>query len=397
MPVLENQPRAAALPFDAARLDELLEEAGIDILLVTSKHNIQYLLGGYRYFFCDHSDAIGLSRYLPILVYPRGRAGAASYVGQKMEEFEAENGAFWIEKVDTTVWGSVPAMEVAIEHVRALGGSGRIGIEFSFMPADAADLLRRALPDRDIVEAHFPLERLRAVKTPSELDKIRQASERVVDAMLATFDALRPGMTKRDVVGLLRGHEWQRDLVFEYCLISAGTSLNRAPSDQVLQAGDILTLDSGGRFDGYVGDLCRMGILGEPDAELEDLLAEVEAIQQAARRPIHAGALAEEIYAAAEPLVSRSPHRDVLHFVAHGVGIITHEAPRISERAPVPYDSYDAKRPLAPGMIVSVETTLSHPRCGMIKLEDTLCVTETACVAYGDQGRGWNRPAGGRA
>ena len=36
------------IPFDAGRLDALMEEAGIDALIVTSKHNIQYLLGGYR-------------------------------------------------------------------------------------------------------------------------------------------------------------------------------------------------------------------------------------------------------------------------------------------------------------------------------------------------------------
>jgi Xaa-Pro aminopeptidase len=311
-----------------------------------------------------------------------------------MEAFEVENGAFWTGKVDTTTWGSVPAIEVAIEHVRALGGSGRIGIEFSFMPADAASVLRDAFPGREIVDAHFPLERLRAVKTVSELEKIRQASERVVDAMRATFDALRPGLTKHAVVDLLRRHEIERELEFEYCLISAGTSLNRAPSDQVLRAGDILTLDSGGRFEGYVGDLCRMGILGEPDAELEDLLAEVEAIQQAARLPVRAGTPAEAIYAAAEPLLARSAHREVLEFVAHGVGLITHEAPRISATAPVPYAAYDAKRPLAAGMVLSVETTLAHRRRGMIKLEDTLCVTEGGCVSYGDGGRGWNKARG---
>ena len=49
-----------------------MEEAGIDALIVTSKHNIQYLLGGYRFFFFDHFDAIGVSRYLPILVYVKG-------------------------------------------------------------------------------------------------------------------------------------------------------------------------------------------------------------------------------------------------------------------------------------------------------------------------------------
>lgn len=86
------------VPFDSCLLDHLLESAGIDVLLVTSKHNIQYLLGGYRYFFFDRSDALGVSRYLPILIYPRGRPEAASYVGNVMEVSEVENGRFWMAK-----------------------------------------------------------------------------------------------------------------------------------------------------------------------------------------------------------------------------------------------------------------------------------------------------------
>ena len=38
----------ASAPFDTARLDRLMEEAGVDVLLATSKHNVQYLLGGHR-------------------------------------------------------------------------------------------------------------------------------------------------------------------------------------------------------------------------------------------------------------------------------------------------------------------------------------------------------------
>ncbi|HYZ20581.1 MAG TPA: M24 family metallopeptidase, partial [Rhodopila sp.] len=40
---------------------------------------------------------------------------------------------------------------------------------------------------------------------------------------------------------------------------------------------------------GYIGDVCRMGILGEPDAELYDLLAEIDSVQQAAFRAVRAG------------------------------------------------------------------------------------------------------------
>ena len=381
------------LPFDSERLDALMARADIDVLVVTSKHNIQYLLGGYRFFFCDYSDAIGVSRYLPILIYPRGRPQEASYVGQAMEDSEVENGRFWMDKIDTTCWGAPQAMRVALDHLRALGIDGRIGIEFSFMPADAADMLRGAVAAGRVVEGHFPLERLRAVKTTQELEAIERASTGVVDAMLATFSSLTPGMTKNDVVGLLRDHERKRGLSFEYCLISAGTGFNRAPSAQVLREGDILTLDSGGRYDGYIGDLCRMGILGTPDRELRELLAEVEEIQQATRKPIRAGATGEDIYAVADPLVERSSSRDVLHFVAHGVGIIGHEAPRLSGRGPVTYEGCDMDLPLESGMVLSLETTMKHPRRGMIKLEDTLVVTQAGVIAYGDHGRGWNRPA----
>ena len=55
-------------PFDTARLDRLMDEAGLDVLLVTSKHNVQYLLGGHRAFFFESMDAMGLSRYLPVVV-----------------------------------------------------------------------------------------------------------------------------------------------------------------------------------------------------------------------------------------------------------------------------------------------------------------------------------------
>ena len=79
-----------ALPFDSARLDGLLEEAAIDILLVTSKHNIQYLTGGHRFFFHDYADAIGVSRYMPVLIYPRGRAEATTYVANPMEAYDRD-------------------------------------------------------------------------------------------------------------------------------------------------------------------------------------------------------------------------------------------------------------------------------------------------------------------
>src|SRR5205823_4106236 len=145
---------------------------------------------------------------------------------------------------------------------------------------------------------------------------LRIASELVIDSMLAVIASHGPGATKAELAEALRREETNRGLTFEYCLIAAGASHNRAPSEQRWEEGDVLSLDSGGNFHGYIGDLARMAILGEPDAELEDMLAEIEATQRAAMRPIKAGAMGGDIYAAAEGLLAKSKLHNHLHFLA---------------------------------------------------------------------------------
>ena len=239
------------IPFDTDRLDALLEEAGIDALIVTSKHNIQYLLGGYRFFFFDHFDAIGVSRYLPILVYVKGHPERAAYVGHPMESYERELDRFWVPKFSPSARMSTDGIEAAITELSALAPKAkRIGIERAFLPADAESVLRSGLPQMTFVEAQLPLERLRAVKTPRELESLRIASDRVVDSMLAVIAGAEPGVTKRELVETLRREEVGRGLNFEYCLITGGTSLNRAPSGQVLREGDILSLELGRQLPG---------------------------------------------------------------------------------------------------------------------------------------------------
>jgi len=387
---------APALPFDSARLDGLLDEARIDALVISSKHNIQYLFGGYRFFFFDHFDAIGVSRYLPLLIYVKGRPDQSTYIGHAMESYEKELGKFWTPALQTAR-ASLDAAQLAVDHLRRLGSRlKRVGIERAFLPADAADLLRRELPSVEFAEAHLPLERLRARKTPDELNLLRRASELVVDSMLEVIASHRAGATKLELAEALRREEVNRGLIFEYCLITAGASHNRAPSDHLWAAGDILSLDSGGNYKGYIGDLCRMAIQGEPDSELEDLLGQVDEAQMAARKPIRRGARGGDIYASAGEVLKRLSSGNSLEFVAHGMGLISHEAPRLTSHGPVPYPAYDSDRPLESGMVISIETTIADPRRGFIKLEDTVAVTDQGWEAFGDRGRGWNR-AGGRA
>ncbi|OKO78103.1 peptidase [Bradyrhizobium sp. NAS80.1] len=385
----------ANIPFSTTRLDGLLDDFGIDVLIVTSKHNIQYLLGGYYHFQFDHMEAIGISRYLPVFVYVKGAPDRSAYIANRNERdsvLNRTNAGYWMPPV---VFGSstaVEAMTLALKHLKSVATPAlRVGAEMSFLPADAADVLGRDLPDCQLVEAMRPLEKLRSIKTAGELEILREASEWVVASMMDAVNHTRPGHSKREIIAHLRQAELSRDMIFEYALVTMGTSLNRAPSEQRLEPGDIVSLDSGGNFRGYIGDLCRMAVHGAPDDELVDLLVEIDLIQQAARAPIRAGLIGGDIYAAANEALARSPHGKQMHFVAHGMGIVSHEAPRLTASGPIPYPADDANAPLEAGMVISIETTLPHPRRGFIKLEDTIAVTSDGYQAFGDSGRGWNR------
>jgi Xaa-Pro aminopeptidase len=162
-------------PFDSARLDSLMGEADIDTLVACSPHNLRYLLGGYRFFFFHTFDAFGVSRYLPILVYLRGRPEDSLYVAQVMEGSAQKRGAFWTPYCRPDAWGSVDAMAIVVEHLNKIRVSPRrIGIEAAFLPVDARDVLASAFDNAKIVDAFRPLERLRAVKKPHELALLRK-------------------------------------------------------------------------------------------------------------------------------------------------------------------------------------------------------------------------------
>jgi Xaa-Pro dipeptidase len=389
-----DQAALDALPYSFAKLDDLMEKAGIDVLLVTSKHNTQYLLGGYRFIFFSAMDAIGHSRYLPVIAYVKGAPEKTAYVANKMEGGEHANHPFWTPHFLPMSWGSVDSMTEAVRHLKDHApASPRIGVEPSFLPFNSAKVLEAAFPNAPLIDATNLLERLRAVKTPAERALLKQASEAISEAMQATIAASGQGDSKFQIIDRLRREETARGLQFEYCLLTLGASHNRAASSQTWNKGEVLSIDSGGNLKGYIGDICRMGVLGEPDAELIDLLGEIETVQQAAFAKIRAGALGGDLIVAGEAELARQPNRACTDFFAHGMGVITHEAPFLMTNHPVAYEGTDAQHPLETGMILSVETTMLHPRRGFIKLEDTLAVTDTGYELFGVEGRGWNSSA----
>ncbi len=133
-----------AIPFDHQRLDRLMDEAGIDLVVATSKHNAQYLSGGHRANFFDYMDATGISRYLPVFIYPKGAPEKAAYIGHRLEGFQTKVAPLWVPETQTVTAGSADALQKAADYIAKAGIKPKtIAVEFGFLPFDAANVLAR--------------------------------------------------------------------------------------------------------------------------------------------------------------------------------------------------------------------------------------------------------------
>ena len=125
-----------------------------------------------------------------------------------MENFQNENKPFWVSEINAKSSGSVDVMEKAVDYARRLMPKPkRIGAELAFLPVDSAEVLRKAFPNSEIKDALFVLERLRARKSPEELEKLRIASDAVINSMLAVIQNHGAGATKAELTEALRREE----------------------------------------------------------------------------------------------------------------------------------------------------------------------------------------------
>ena len=369
-------------PFDAATLNRLMEDAGLDLLLASTRHNVRYLTGGYYYHFHANATRMGRTQYLPFVGVPRGRVENAFYVCRAEERGEVEAVVPWISNRVDAVRGTLPAAESAITAIRKLGlAEGTIGVELPFLPADAFLALQRGLPKARLLDATPVLDELRAVKTPGELAHLRTVYDRVAEAIQAAFAAGKPGITTAEIARCVEREIVRRDMAFLYALVCAGPGTLRAPSSAPWERGRILHIDAGGEVGDYLADICRMGCLGEPSNLAVDLHSACIEVQGRVRQKVRPSVPCRELLMEGERAVREHRFAPYGKFVAHGIGMVSHEQPHISAAN---------ARPLEAGMVLSIETDFIHPEVGHVKIEDAVAVTENGCDGLGDLGRDWH-------
>jgi Xaa-Pro aminopeptidase len=136
----------------------------------------------------------------------------------------------------------------------------------------------------------------------------------------------------------------------------------------VFREGDVLVTGASAPVWGYLSELERTMVIGEPSAEQERLFGHMKALQEIAFDAIRPGATCSDVDMAVRAYFAQ---HDLFpywrHHTGHAIGLRYHEGPFL--------DSGDHTE-IRPGMVFTVEPGLYAPEVGGFRHSDTVLVTD---------------------
>lgn len=226
-------------------------------------------------------------------------------------------------------------------------------------------------PGTRLVEFGDELSALMALKSQSEIDLLRRANELVVDVFSAVRDEIAIGVTETHLAGvafeamMAGGSEGPS---FSLALVAGarGGLKHALPSDYRMRSGDILFIDFGLLFEGYVTDNARTAIVGKPSRDALDFVRAADAMTEAALAVARPGVAQSELDDAAFAVACERGFRSDYYFRAHGVGTTLFQPPRFTP---------GSTTPLVQNEIFSVEPMLVRHGFGSACVERTVLIS----------------------
>ena len=321
----------------------------VDALLVTDPVNLRYLTG----FTGSNGFAV---------------------VGEDVRRFVTDFRYVEQAKAEVADFDREQGPPVLLSALSSLDGVTRLGFDDAHVSVSTHRRLGELLPAAvELVPAAGIVEDVRAVKECGEVAKIAAAAALVDEIYAWLLDYGLVGRTERSVAVALE-HEMRlrgaSGPSFPSIVASAehGALPHAQPRDVEIVPDTLVTLDIGAVLDGYCSDCTRTWATGSVRDELAEAYALVLRAQMTALDAVRPGPSGRDLDAVARDLIAAAGHGEHFgHGLGHGVGLATHEAPRLARTA---------EGKLVPGHVVTVEPGVYLPGVGGVRIEDLVVVTE---------------------
>jgi Xaa-Pro aminopeptidase len=233
--------------------------------------------------------------------------------------------------------------------------------------------------DFKFVNAGSILGTARSVKNYEEIKVIRRAAGLASAMVVAARNAVREGVREIDVATeaerTLTSLEPLAHPCFKTTVMSGDRAayLDRISSNKVIGSGELVNIDAGCFYMGYISEFSRHVMVGKPTEEQKRMFQAGFKAEQEAVKAIKPGAKASEIDRIARDIIKEAGYGEYqhLHYTGHGHGLSGHDLPIIGD--PGQTEEYL----MEPGMVVAIEPGIFKPGVGGVRVEDVVLVTET--------------------
>lgn len=230
--------------------------------------------------------------------------------------------------------------------------------------------LAEAAPGVELHAMDDELIPVRILKTADEVEAIRRACALTDDCFAHLVEFVRVGMTEREVALELERFfrvNGAEALAFEPIVLAGARAAmpHGRPSDAIIERGNVLLIDFGCTVDGYRSDMTRTLFVADVPDEIRRYHDAVREAQQAAIDAIAVGVNGQELDATARRRISAEGVEPYGHGLGHGIGLETHEPPRLRKSEPYTLEA---------GMVFSVEPGIYLPGVTGIRIEDIIAL-----------------------
>ncbi len=249
--------------------------------------------------------------------------------------------------------------------------SGKIGIEARDVPADIA-LTLHEIGAAELIPLDTWLEPFRRIKTPEEIQKLRDNFRLTDIGHAAARRAVQVGATEIDVWNAahyaIEKAAGQRVALGNDCVVGyRKDNVGGWPLNNEIRAGDSVVVDLSTILHGYWSDSCAAYYATEPTAKQRAMHHTAQRALDLAISLVKPGAVAREIDAAVREFMRKEGYPVYWHHTGHSLGVTSHEDPRI-----VPYNDMT----LQENMVVMLEPGIYFPGETSVRLEDAVLVRQ---------------------
>lgn len=337
------------------RLEAFLSRVNADAALIHRPENMRYL-SGYTGEGC-----LFISKDLRVVITDFRYIEAA---GRQAQDWQIER---------TTLERRPP---LVVSELAAKTGIKTLCLETDYLTHDAFIALQQALPGVALQPLGGIPEKLREIKDADEIGCIREACRIACQAFENMLPRFRVGMTEIDA---------RIELEFEMLRLGSegpafdtiaaagvnGSLPHAEPSGHVIAEGELLTLDFGATWKGYLSDVTRTVAFGAISPALKAVYDTVLEAQRRALEAVAPGRRCCDIDKIARDFIDARYPGAFGHSLGHSVGLYIHEQPRVS---------FNDATVLMPGHVVTVEPGVYIPGLGGCRIEDTVILTSDGMI-----------------